>query len=111
MEGLVSEQLNERRVWLMEICEREGYNYTDRLHIIVLEMFVVFDIIGWLGTICILFGYYLNTRKLEVSWIVWFLGNLFMLVYSVYINKSTSFTLVVLMGLNVYGYLNWRKSK
>ena len=32
-EGLVSEQLNERRVWLMEICEREGYNYTDRLHI------------------------------------------------------------------------------
>ncbi len=33
-EGLVSEQLNERRVWLMEICEREGYNYTDRLHII-----------------------------------------------------------------------------
>ena len=33
-EGLVSEQLNERRVWLMELCEREGYNFTDRLHII-----------------------------------------------------------------------------
>ena len=33
-EGLVSEQLNERRVWLMKICEDEGYNYTDRLHII-----------------------------------------------------------------------------
>ena len=33
-EGLVSEQLNERRVWLMKICEQEGYNYTDRLHII-----------------------------------------------------------------------------
>ena len=53
---------------------------------------MVFDIIGWLGTICILFGYYLNVRKLEVSWIVWFLGNLFMLVYSVYIKESTSFT-------------------
>ena len=33
-EGLVSEQLRERRVWLMKICENEGYNYTDRLHII-----------------------------------------------------------------------------
>ena len=70
----------------------------------------MFDIIGWLGTICILFGYYLNARKLEVSWIVWFLGNLFMLVYSVYIKANPQVLLaVVLMGLNVYGYLNWRK--
>ena len=33
-EGLTPEQLNERRVWLMELCEQEGYNFTDRLHII-----------------------------------------------------------------------------
>ena len=33
-EGLTQEQLNERRVWLMELCEQEGYNFTDRLHII-----------------------------------------------------------------------------
>ena len=33
-EGLTENQLNERRAWLMELCEREGYNYTDRLHII-----------------------------------------------------------------------------
>jgi len=33
-EGLVEEQLNERRRWLMELCTRNGYNYTDRLHII-----------------------------------------------------------------------------
>ena len=71
---------------------------------------MVFDIIGWLGTVCILFGYYLNVKKLDMSWIVWFLGNLFMLVYSVKINASPQVLLaVVLMGLNVYGYLNWRK--
>ena len=71
---------------------------------------MVFDIIGWLGTDCILFGYYLNAKKLDMSWIVWFLGNLFMLVYSVKINASPQVLLaVVLMGLNVYGYLNWRK--
>jgi hypothetical protein len=33
-EGIVSEQLNERRVWLMELCEQEGYNFSDRLHIL-----------------------------------------------------------------------------
>ncbi len=33
-EGLTLEQLNERRVWLMEICQKEGYNFSDRLHII-----------------------------------------------------------------------------
>jgi hypothetical protein len=33
-EGLVVEQLNERRRWLMELCTEIGYNYTDRLHII-----------------------------------------------------------------------------
>lgn len=33
-EGSMNEYLNKRRQWLMEICVREGYNYTDRLHII-----------------------------------------------------------------------------
>ena len=76
-----------------------------------METFVVFDIIGWLGTVCILFGYYLNARKLDLSWIVRFLGNLFMLVYSVKINANPQVLLaVVLMGLNVYGYLNWNKN-
>ena len=33
-EGLVEEELNKRRRWLMEICAEEGYNFSDRLHII-----------------------------------------------------------------------------
>ncbi len=33
-EGLTEEQLKDRRVWLMELCTEEGYNYTERLHII-----------------------------------------------------------------------------
>ena len=71
---------------------------------------MVFDLIGWLGTICILFGYYLNAQKYNSSWVVWFLGNLFMLVYSINITASPQVLLaLVLMGLNVYGYLNWRK--
>ena len=33
-EGLNEEQLSKRRVWLMELCEELGYNFSDRLHII-----------------------------------------------------------------------------
>ena len=33
-EGLEPKQLKERRRWLMDLCVREGYNFTDRLHII-----------------------------------------------------------------------------
>jgi 7-carboxy-7-deazaguanine synthase len=33
-EGSTNEYLNKRRQWVMELCIREGYRYTDRLHII-----------------------------------------------------------------------------
>ena len=33
-EGLEPKQLNERRRWLMDLCTEQGYNFTDRLHII-----------------------------------------------------------------------------
>ena len=33
-EGLEPKQLNKRRRWLMDLCTKEGYNFTDRLHII-----------------------------------------------------------------------------
>lgn len=33
-EGQTVEQLNTRRKWLVETCIREGYKYTDRLHVI-----------------------------------------------------------------------------
>ena len=33
-EGIEPKQLNERRKWLMGLCTKEGYNFTDRLHII-----------------------------------------------------------------------------
>lgn len=33
-EGLEPNQLNDRRRWLMDLCTKQGYNFTDRLHII-----------------------------------------------------------------------------
>lgn len=33
-EGVIQQQLQEKRQWLMELCIKEGFNYTDRLHVI-----------------------------------------------------------------------------
>ena len=33
-EGLEPNQLNKRRRWLIDLCTEQGYNFTDRLHII-----------------------------------------------------------------------------
>jgi 7-carboxy-7-deazaguanine synthase len=34
-EGITDEQLQKSREWLFGVCIKEGYNYTDRLHVIV----------------------------------------------------------------------------
>ena len=70
------------------------------------------SIFGWLATFLILLGYYLNAKKLTVSWVVWFMGNVFNLIYSTYIEAWPQLVLAVaLMALNVYGYVEWKKSK
>ena len=33
-EGITDEQLQKNRQWLIELCIKEGFNYTDRLHVI-----------------------------------------------------------------------------
>jgi organic radical activating enzyme len=34
-EGMNKEQVESRRKWLSELCQKEGYNFTDRLHILI----------------------------------------------------------------------------
>jgi len=34
-EGMFEEQLKSKRQWLLNYCVKEGYNYTDRLHILI----------------------------------------------------------------------------
>ena len=66
-------------------------------------------ITGWLGTSMILLGYYLNAKKKTSSWYVWFFGNMLMFVYSMGIQAFPQVALaVVLMGLNIYGYIQWK---
>ena len=68
------------------------------------------DSLGWIATSLILLGYYLNAKQSVTSWLVWFLGNTFMLVYSIFISAWPQVGLAIaLLCLNVYGYIEWKK--
>ena len=47
--------------------------------------------LGWVATAILLIGYYLNAKKYTCSFIVWLA--------------------IILIGLNIYGYVNWKKSQ
>ena len=68
--------------------------------------------LGWLATILLLIGYYLNAKKIIESWIIWIVGNTAMLIYASVIHSYSivflSFTLIM---LNVYGYISWKQNK
>lgn len=69
------------------------------------------ELIGWIATIVILAGYYLNAKQIIGSWLVWIVGNIFMLIYSLLIHSSAlEFLSIILIGMNIYGYSKWRKS-
>jgi len=69
----------------------------------------IISLTGWVGTFFILFGYYLNANKKTTSWVTWFIGNTLMLIYSIFIVAYPQVVLaLVLLGLNVYGYIQWK---
>ncbi|MBC8416946.1 nicotinamide mononucleotide transporter [bacterium] len=68
--------------------------------------------LGWIATIILLVGYYLNAKKKISSWYFWFFGNVVMLVYAILIQSySVAFLSMFLMGMNIYGYLSWRRDE
>jgi nicotinamide riboside transporter PnuC len=70
------------------------------------------EYLGWIATATLLVGYYMNAKQLLTSWIVWFFGNLFMLIYALVINSySVAFLSIALMALNIYGYRSWKQNK
>ena len=70
------------------------------------------EIIGWVATMILLLGYYSNAKKSIWSWVIWFHGNTLMLIYALYIHSySVAFLSIVLMAMNVYGYISWKNTK
>lgn len=70
------------------------------------------EVLGWIATAILLIGYYLNAKQKLSSWMFWFIGNAVMLAYAMIIGShSVAFLSVVLMVMNVYGYISWKKGK
>jgi len=64
--------------------------------------------LGWVGALLVLLGYYLNANGSIESWPVWVVGNTLIGIYcfrkEAYPTAVMSFILVV---LNIYGYFKW----
>lgn len=68
------------------------------------------ELLGWLATSILLLGYWANAQKKLYSWIVWMIGNTLMLIYAFLISSSSvMFLSIVLIGMNIYGYYNWKR--
>ena len=67
--------------------------------------------LGWVGVAFVLAGYYFMAKKDISAWCLWFIGNIFIGLYSYAIGALPTVLLSIALGfMNVYGYLNWKKS-
>ena len=68
--------------------------------------------LGWVGVIFVLAGYYLMARKDISAWVLWFIGNIFIGLYSYAIEAYPTVILsIVLVIMNVYGFTMWKIEK
>jgi nicotinamide mononucleotide transporter len=68
--------------------------------------------LGWVGIVFVLVGYYLMAKKDISAWCLWFIGNIFIGLYSYAIGAwPTAILSVVLAVMNIYGFFSWKKEK
>ena len=68
------------------------------------------DMIGWLGFILILLGYYFNAKRKLYCFYIWGLGNMVYILYGFIINALPIMAMsVFVLIMNIYGYYNWVK--
>ena len=67
------------------------------------------EVIGWIGFLFIIIGYMLNARRLISCFYFWGVGNILMIMYAILTNTLPNLaTAVIVLIMNVYGYINWR---
>ena len=70
------------------------------------------EIIGWLGFIFVLLGYYFNAKQKIYCFYIWGLGNILFLIYGVLINAFPQIAMCIfVLGMNVYGYKQWSRDE
>jgi len=71
---------------------------------------MIYEMIGWLGFVFILMGYYLNAKQNINCFYVWGLGNILFMIYAFIISAPPQIDMSgFVLGMNLYGYMSWRK--
>tara|TARA_A100001234_G_scaffold4107_1_gene3342 strand:- start:14 stop:259 length:246 start_codon:yes stop_codon:yes gene_type:complete len=70
----------------------------------------IVEFIGWLGFALVSMGYYFNAKKKLYCFYIWGLGNAVYILYGFIISAFPIMAMsVFVLGMNIYGYLNWVK--
>ena len=76
------------------------------------EVFDSVELVGWIGTVMIIYGYYFNAKKIKTCFIIWGLGNIAFLIYALLIDAPPQVAIsIFVIGMNFYGYRAWSKSE
>ena len=68
------------------------------------------DLIGWIGTVMVILGYYFNAKKIKTCFIIWGLGNVAFLIYAILIDAPPQIAIsIFVIVMNVYGFKEWSK--
>ena len=68
------------------------------------------ELIGWVGFLFIIYGYYLNAKKYPICFYIWGIGNILFLSYAALINSFPMlFMSMFTFGMNIYGWSQWKK--
>ena len=66
------------------------------------------EIVGWLGFIFVLLGYYFNAKRKIYCFYIWGLGNILFLIYGFLIGARPQMAICLFVILmNIYGYKQW----
>jgi len=69
------------------------------------------ECIGWIGFVFLIGGYYLNANQNILCFLSWVLGNILLLTYAVMIEAPPQIaTALIVLIMNIYGYLQWSKN-
>ena len=67
------------------------------------------ELIGWIGFIFILLGYYLNAKQNINCFYIWGIGNIMFMIYAFFISAPPQIAMsLFVLGMNVYGYFSWK---
>lgn len=75
-----------------------------------MDIKIINEILGTIGNVFFFIGAILMAKRQKVAFVHQILGNLFYVIQSItMVNWSLGILSVVLIGVNIWGWFNWRK--